>query len=182
VRGGSRENLSLTPAEAGCPQVTTLPQCLKMAALILDAIPGLVSLLVGTTIVIWTAWNVVSALLSRGWPHVTGTIVVSDLQRVKDTDGGYTYRPEVTYHYTVAGKEFVASRVAFGDRISLGWSAPAVKTVRRYRAGTSVVVRYNPNEPGEAVLQPGVHWLLPVAVLFGATFIAFGIFALRAAL
>jgi hypothetical protein len=153
-----------------------------MAALILDAIPALLSLLIGTIIVIWTTWNVVSALLSRGWPHVTGTIVVSDLQRETDTDGGHTYRPEVTYRYMVAGKEFVASRVAFGDGISFGRSAPAVRIVRRYRAGTSVIVHFNPHEPGEAVLQPGVHWLLLLGLLIGAAFIAAGIFALRAAL
>jgi hypothetical protein len=150
--------------------------------MVFEAGMALIFILTGTCILIWTAWNIISALLSRGWPETAGTILVSDLQRSKDKEGEFSYSPEVTYCYSVDGKELISSRVEFGDRIQTSRSAPALRTVRRYPVGSSVTVRYNPHDPREAVLQPRVNGWLLAAAAFGAAFTGMGILALRSAL
>ncbi len=143
---------------------------------------ALLFLLVGSGLLVWTVWNVISALDSRRWPEAPGTIVVSDLQRSKGGDGGVSYRPEVTYRYVVDGRELIASRTRFGDRIELSWSAPAVRAVRKFPVGANVAVRYNPNHPQEAVLEPGIYPSLWVTLVIACGFTAVGILALRSAL
>jgi hypothetical protein len=152
---------------------------LQNAVVTVDAAVGLLFAIIGTVALAWTAVNFIYALLSCRWPEATGTVVVSDLQRSPNVEGGHTYRPEVSYRYTVNGEEFVASRTRFGDRLELGWSAPAVRIIRRYRVGTVVRVRYNPDDPGDAVLEPGVNGLLFASAAFGGVFTLIGIAALR---
>jgi len=137
---------------------------------------------VGGGFLAWIGLNFVYAVLSRGWPRTVGTIVVSDLQRSTDSEGGYSYRPEVTYRYSVNGQEFVASRTRFGDRLELSWSAPAVRVVRRYPVGAVIPVHYDPDDPADAVLEPGVNGLLFVGAAFGGVFTLLGVLALRSAL
>jgi Protein of unknown function (DUF3592) len=146
-----------------------------------EVLISLLFIVVGAGFVIWSVFGLVSAVLSRQWPSVPGTIVVSDLHRAND-EGSYTYRPEVCYRYSVSGTEYVANVTRYGDGISLSTSKPAVKTVRKYPVGKLVTVHYNPHNPSEAVLEPGVNWLIAASFAMGAVFVVAGTFALRAAL
>ena len=101
------------------------------------------------------------------------------MQRSSDSDGGITYRPEVTYHYTVDGREHLASRTRFGDRFGISFSAPAVRTVRRYPVGSSVTVRYNPEDPAEAVLEPGLNGFVLGSAALAFLFVAIAIWMLK---
>jgi len=130
-------------------------------------------------ILIWSGRNAILALASRRWPQAEGTIVVSDLQRSKDDEGGYTYRPEVSYRYNVAGQELVGNRVRFGDQMALSWSAPAVRVVRQYKVDTHVRVRYDPNDPQESVLETGINGMVFAGIAISAAFLILGIFWLR---
>jgi Protein of unknown function (DUF3592) len=121
---------------------------------------GLVFAAIGALGVTWSAWELVQAVDSKNWSTTDGIVVVSDLQRTRDTDGGYMYRAEVSYRYTVDGTELVSSRPRFGSRVSLSWSRPAVRTTRKYPVGAHVTVLYDPSDPGEAVLEPGVTSLV----------------------
>ena len=150
-----------------------------MVAVAFGTIIALIFVAVGSGILSWTAVNFVYAFLSRRWPQVVGTVVVSDLQRSRDSEGGYSYRPEVSYRYSVDGQELVANRTCFGDRLELSWSAPAVRAVRRYPAGASVAVHYDPDDPGDAVLEPGINGLLFAGAAFGGVFTVLGVLALR---
>jgi len=133
---------------------------------------------VGSGFSIWSIVNLISALSSRRWPSTSGVVVVSDLQRSWDSDGTIEYRPELSYRYTVQGSEFVASRARFGDRLSINWSGPAVRIVTKYPVGKVVSVRYNPDDPGEAVLEPGLNALIFVGIAFGLVFLLFGLLIL----
>jgi hypothetical protein len=126
---------------------------------------------IGTGILTWTAINFVYALLSRSWPKAIGAVIASDLRRSRDSEGGYLYRAEVSYRYSVDGQEFVATRSRFGDRLEVSWSAAAANLVRRYPVGTAVHVHYDPTDPSEAVLEPGINGLLFAGAGTGALFV-----------
>lgn len=130
---------------------------------------------VGAGLTVRSVLDIISAVVSKRWPRTSGTVIVSDLQRSRDSDRGVSYRPEVTYRYSVDGRELVASRTRFGDGLELSWSAPAVRTVCRYPVGASVTVRYNPHEPEEAVLEPGLNGLLLGGTALAAIFTAIAV-------
>ncbi len=142
-----------------------------------QAIVSLVFAATGLASLTWSSWNVVQALASRQWPAVDGVIVVSDLQRSKGSDGGFMYRPEISYRYEVQGRQFISSRTQFGDRLALSWSRPAMRILQKYPVGTRVSVRYAPDDPEEAVLETGIRGILLAGIACGALFLASGIVA-----
>jgi hypothetical protein len=127
----------------------------------------------------WCGWNAFIAVRSHRWPNVEGTILVSDLQRLRDNDGGYIYRPEISYSYTVAGEDFVGSRVRFGTAFSLSWSAPAARVVQQYKVKSRVRVRYDVDNPQESVLEPGMNGMVIAGAVIGAVLLVFGVLSLR---
>jgi hypothetical protein len=140
---------------------------------------GVISVAGGFALLVWSAWVAYLAVMSRRWPQVEGTIVVSDLQRSRDTEGGYSYRPEVSYRYAVDGKEFVSSRTRFGLWLATSWSAPAVRVIQHYKVGSRVPVHYDTNDPEESVLETGINATVFAGVALAAAFLAFGVFWLR---
>lgn len=143
----------------------------------INAIAGLFFTIVGVVILTSTAVNFVYALLSRRWPHTPGTVLASRLESGKGVDGE-VFRADVSYRYTVNGEEFVGSRTRFGDRIQLSWRGAAMRVVRRYRVGTAVDVRYDPDDPADAVLEAGVNWYILASWIFGGFFTLIGVFVL----
>ena len=142
---------------------------------------GMFFVAIGAGIVLWALWNLVQAIGSRNWKTTEGIVLVSELQRSRDPDGGLMYRPEISYQYTADGHEFVASRTRFGQRLALSWSGPAIRAVRRYPAGKTVLVYFDPQDPAEAVLEPGISAYVFAGLLLGALFLFFGIAAIVAA-
>jgi hypothetical protein len=69
-------------------------------------------------------------------------------------DEGQTfYTADIKYAYTVQGVEYRSDVVVIG-----GHSYGANATVKRYPLGKKVSVSYDPDNPGRAVLEPGVFF------------------------
>jgi hypothetical protein len=96
---------------------------------------------------------------SKSWPSTAGTIEASTITSNTSTDSdGFsstTYAPVVIYSYNAMGSTFHGRRVGFGMEIS-GSQSGAVNTMSRYPVGKIVTVYYNPENPGEAVLEQSV--------------------------
>jgi Protein of unknown function (DUF3592) len=137
---------------------------------------------IGAGAIVYSVLALVSALESRRWPAAAGVMIESRLEKSPSDDGGYTYRPEVSYRFTVEGKELVGRRACFGDRIATGWSSPSTRILRKYPHGAQIKVRYNPRRPEDAVLEPGLNGFIVSFFLLGVAFFAFGILMLRSAL
>jgi len=140
----------------------------------LHTLIGIIFAGLGAGVLAWSVWNLIKTAASRNWMTTQGVIVASDLRRSRDSEGGFLYRPEVSYRYTVDGSELVSARTRFGDRMSLSWSGPALKLVRRYAVGATVIVHYDPDDPGEAVLEPGVTGYILSGLFFGFVFALIG--------
>lgn len=97
------------------------------------------------------------AQASQSWPSVMGTVASSSVEvsTSSDSEGGTStsYYPAVTYAYDVLGHRYSSDRVAFGFRVGSGNRAQAQAVADRYIAGNQIRVYYNPNNPGEAVLE-----------------------------
>jgi hypothetical protein len=99
---------------------------------------------------------------SERWPSVPGLVKTSEVATSRDSEGT-TYHAHLVYTYEVAGKSREGTRVHFGD---YGTSHPdhAQSVVDTYPAGKAVTVRYRPQDPSYAVLEPGLMlsaWMVP---------------------
>jgi hypothetical protein len=86
---------------------------------------------------------------AQSWPTTTGRIVQN---MVVNTAGRFA--PVIAYSYAVGGRDYRRSRVRFGNYTNLS-REEAERIAGRYPEGEPVAVRYDPDRPGMAVLEPG---------------------------
>lgn len=117
---------------------------------------------------------VMSALESKGWPSVEGTITVSEFTTNRDRDdGSVTYGASVAYDYKVNDTSYTGSNVHFGQ---YGTSDPSYGRgiINRYPLGKQVRVYYDSNDPSTSVLEPGAGWSSFMVAGIGALFTLVG--------
>ena len=92
--------------------------------------------------------------------------------------GNSQYNAEVTYKYQPTPREYL------GERIFFTFSTHAYQTeggarecIAPYKKGAKVTVYYDPSDPGNAVLHPGVRCSLFLSVFLST----FGVFMLGVA-
>jgi hypothetical protein len=105
------------------------------------------------------------------WPSSRGRVISSDLNRRQDSDGNQSEEAHVVYEYLVGGTTLQGKRVAFGGSGAGG----ARKTVKRYPAGATVDVYYDPAKPASAVLERSAAGGTFVLALVGGVFAVIGI-------
>ena len=136
-------------------------------------------LLIGTGVTVAASVNFVYGLLSRRWPTTRGTVLTSLLENVDDGEGGIDYRFHVVYRYVVEGRNLTAKRWRYGNPRTSEFSMAAHDAARRYREGATVNVYYDPDDPTEAVLEPGVGWHVLAQFALGGLFLLAGVMMLR---
>jgi hypothetical protein len=97
------------------------------------------------------------AVNSQSWPFVMGEVVSAHVEarRSTDADGhsSTSYHPRITYEYEVRGHRYQSNQVSFGGSVGSGSSSGAQAVADRYIPGNRIRVYYNPDNPGEAVLE-----------------------------
>ena len=127
---------------------------------------GLFSL-AGLGLMLTAAFDLRKANRAKTWPTAQGRILSSRLAEVSDSDG-IIYKAAVLYEYRVNGMDYRSDvwQVRAG---SSSFTRAATKVVERYPAGATVTVYFNPEDPSDAMLEPGkVSWSL----LFGGVMFA----------
>jgi hypothetical protein len=111
-------------------------------------------------------------LESRHFPSATGKITHSELQ-THTSSKGTSYFAIINYVYKVGGQTFMGDRLAFSE------DEPALSPqtiIQSHPLGSAVQIYYNPRNPDESLLYPGVTkedltWVLFITpfnvVLFG---------------
>lgn len=99
-------------------------------------------------------YGFINQLRAQNFPQVTGYITHSAI--TTDHSGhSTTYGADIRYHYEVNGQSFEGNRYRYAEG-SDSDSAPAGKAVARFSEGSEVSVFYNPQNPADAVLSPGL--------------------------
>ncbi len=114
---------------------------------------GAMLVLFGLGAVAWGVWEIRSGLASNGWPTAQGRIVESHTVEIPQPSGA-RWAPVIRYEYVAAGRRYVGKRVSF--RESPGTQSRSEQFVAKYPYGRAVTVYYAPNDPGNAVLEPGM--------------------------
>ncbi|MCA9925421.1 MAG: DUF3592 domain-containing protein [Anaerolineales bacterium] len=119
---------------------------------------------------------------SRSWSSVKGQIAHSELRRISRAETASlfdNYRTTIIYRYNIKGIEYKSVNISFGD---LAWHLlgrglrsrfNAKKITEKYSPEKFVRVYYNPDNPKQAILEPGImhfHYLLTflIVIVMGA--------------
>ena len=96
---------------------------------------------------------------AKSWPVAPGTILISRYDQWRTKKGIRIAGLCVDIQYIYQVGEVVYD----GTRVNSGWRCFGNKdhleaVLKRYPSGKRVGVRYNPEDPREALLEPGVEW------------------------
>lgn len=104
------------------------------------------------------------ASASTRWPTVAGIVTNSGVIEEAIEDKGnddksfirkvYRYQVDLRYAYQVGKRDFVGTSASWGWTAIYGLRELAEKAAGQYRQGQPVTVYYDPEQPGNAVLEP----------------------------
>lgn len=136
----------------------------------------LVFVLVGGVILFFGVRQIMRANASTAWPAVTGVVTVAELGKHTghDPDDATTYSADISYDYVVNDRSYVNGTVNFGS-VQTSDPSTARRVLKRYPVGLQVPVYYNPADPQEAILEPGLDWGSWFLPIFGSIFLAVGV-------
>ena len=136
--------------------------------------------LVGLIIVFAALRSRKQAEASQAWSGTQGRVIESRLERHTSTDSdgneSLDYKAIVRYSYSVIGQEYTGDRVAFGARSSNRNAASEI--VNRYPLDRQVTVYYDPDKPGQAVLERVsgsgmLQIVIGILLIFAGIYLAF---------
>ena len=114
-------------------------------------------------------------IVSQGWPTTGGTILSNRFSGVtiKEYDGDVytTSGVYIRYEYSVDGISYESLSIN-----SIDTPFYPSSYANRYPVGKNIIVYYNPNNPAEAVLEPGFVDILKAFGGFSGLFFVLGIF------
>ena len=104
------------------------------------------------------------ASASMRWPTVSGKVttssVIEEVIEDKSSDDKsvirkiYRYQVDLRYAYQVGKRDFVGTAANWGGTAIYGLRELAERDAGHYRPGQPVTVHYDPERPGNAVLEP----------------------------
>lgn len=146
---------------------------------------GALFLLVGGGVMLWIGKPTLDAAkASTTWPTVDGTVTESRVETKKSNERneGPSYRAVVIYDYKVNDESYTSERIWFGSEVSTSKRAQMREVVDQFPEGQQTTVYYDPEDPSEAVLQPGAFFTSYFMIIFGAVFAVPGLISLLIAI
>lgn len=138
---------------------------------------GLLLLAGGIGLLVWGVLRYLDAAASSDWPTVPGKVFSSEVKvsRTKSKNKiKTTFGANIRYQFQVNNQDFEGTQVSFGD-YSTNDRSHAEAIVKRYAVGSVVTVYYNPDEPGNCVLESGTNLVVYVFPVIGGVFAIIGL-------
>jgi len=123
------------------------------------------------------------AAKSKNWPFIKGFIISSEVIELHDSTekGKYasTYRNKILFKYKVNEKEFLSSNLFWGSKISDSSLDDKKEYASKYTEGMEVDIYYNPDKPHQAVIEPGIKFVLYLNLIFALFILLMGCFCIK---
>jgi len=117
---------------------------------------------------IYSAIGFTKGLSTLGWPATTGKVISCDVKRVPSSKGPSKFQPVISYSYQINSVEYVSDR--YSSTIARGSSQWANEVISKHPANSSIQVFYNPKNPKNSVLDPGLqsddNWMTILSSFF----------------
>lgn len=99
-------------------------------------------------------WTLARQTWALTFPRADGVVTHSGVRAERDDEGDLSYRLDIAYDYEVAGRRHTGTRYSYGE---MGTNTSAWKRVSaKYPVGARVRVAYDPADPDESLLKPGL--------------------------
>lgn len=141
------------------------------------------SLLCSALFTLWCLWLFKSALskygvakASQNWPHTQGLIMAVELWGLRNIGGTMqdVERLTIKYSYEVNGQKYESTRIAFFTIIY----PETLHFAQAHPVGSDLPVWFNPKNPAESVVIPGLNPAKPYSDIIIAGFglvVGFGV-------
>ncbi len=135
---------------------------------------ALIVLFIGALLISLGLFTLQRHRAAAGWPQVPGVVEVSEVVGEHHFKDKLMYRAKIRYGYGAPGGPYVGNKMANTGRL-YATEKEAQREAARYPVGGTALVRYNPADPAEAVLERGASggvllvcfgllcWIAPVA-------------------
>ena len=144
----------------------------KIAFFLIFAVGGIAFVLIGYN-------SMQKAKAAKAWPTVEGRITASEVdsywKRDRDSGSQRMHQAKIAYEYTVDGENYESTKISFMNTSS-SMRSQAQAVVKKYPAGGTATIYYNPLNPQEAVLEPGATGGAMFFMAAGGIFALIGIF------
>ena len=141
------------------------------------ALPGVALFIAALAVVSYVRTRRLASASLR-WPTAAGTITTADvieeiIQEKQSEDRSriktiHRYQVDLRYAYKVAQRDYVGTAANWGWTAIYGLRELAEKAASQYRQGQPVTVYYDPDRPGNAVLEPDGRAGSMAPLIFGA--------------
>lgn len=117
------------------------------------------------TITALTLSNIYRDIRAEDFPSVQGTITQSELTHHSGKSGG-TWSADLKYSFTVNGKALEGDTYRYGGNMSSSDKGWAEDVVKLHPVGSATTVYFDPENPTDSVLKPGVEGMDFFMLLF----------------
>ena len=139
--------------------------------------------LVGVATGSFFVYRIFQGVTSNRWPFAIGELESSELKEViykgSDAGGGVdsasAWVVNFKYSYSVSDRKYKGSRVTYSDGINKT-SRALKKLQKRYQGKSLIQVYYNPGNPRQSVLVPGLGIFNFTPLITSVLFILAGLF------
>jgi hypothetical protein len=90
---------------------------------------------------------------AQNWPSISCRIISSQIHTSRSSDGT-TYRPDISYTYTLNGQTYTSDSYSFGGKVSSTYNW-AKNRVSQFPVGSNHICYVDPQDPQQAVLDRG---------------------------
>jgi hypothetical protein len=128
------------------------------AAFLFGGFFALIMLLCGAGVIAVGLFALQRHRAAGDWPQVPAQVETSEVLAERrfserdETTPTIMYRPLIRYRYSAPGGSYCSDKLAVTGRLH-GQKSAAQRVADRYPAGTTVMARYNPADPSEAILE-----------------------------
>jgi hypothetical protein len=125
-------------------------------------------------------WRLIYGIKSKTWKGINATVTSSEVVKNfwSDDDDQDSYSPKIKYMYTVGGRRYSGGRYSYK-----WWGTPnygeVATIIKDYGNKGKIVTYYNPSNPSQSVILPGINSLnllsvgIFMAVVIGMTYQAY---------
>lgn len=127
-----------------------------------------------------TGYGIVHGMRSQHWPNTMATIEVSKVKTRSRRRGRKSKRLIIRYRYQVDDHSYSYDRARFLQNVFVTNSAKE-SISRQFPVDSVAPVYFDPSDPQNAVLIPGVPWLSAIGGLaVGSLLVVVGVWPMRA--
>jgi hypothetical protein len=143
-----------------------------------DVLTLMVTFGIGGGLVLVAVYVASRAVASRSWPEAPGEVTWTNLRIRGRVNTRTMWVPEVTYDYRVEGGRYSGKRLRFAVWGLDGEGREfAQARLKPYSLRAPIIVRYNPEYPGDSVIETRPDWKsIGLCAALGVMFIAFGMY------